>query len=173
MIDRKELCEKIRQMYPDVGECGIDVEAQYDETEKTWVVHLKKGGFKLKTFLEEGDAEIRIMLSETLKGVVAQTLCRKRGGGRVAAYEVLMVNTAVANLIREGKTFQIPSLMQTGRQLGMRTLNDSLLELVKGRVVDPKEAYIKAVDKSALLALYERAGIRFDPDRMQTERGDL
>ena len=57
MIDRKELCEKIRQMYPDVGECGIDVEAEYDQKEKTWVVHLKKGSYKLKTFLEEGDAE--------------------------------------------------------------------------------------------------------------------
>jgi hypothetical protein len=57
MIDRKELCEKIRQLYPDVGECGIDVEAEYDPAEKTWVVHLKKGGYKLKTFLEEGDAE--------------------------------------------------------------------------------------------------------------------
>jgi twitching motility protein PilT len=106
------------------------------------------------------------MLSETPKGVIAQTLCRKRGGGRVAAFEVLMVNTAVANLIREGKTFQIPSLMQTQRQLGMRTLNDSLLELVRNKVVDAKEAYIKAVDKAALVALYERAGIRFDPERL-------
>ncbi len=121
-------------------------------------------------FPADRQTQIRIMLSETLKGVIAQTLCRKRGGGRVAAYEVLMVNTAVSNLIREGKTFQIPSLMQTQRQLGMRTLNDSLCDLVKNKIVDAKEAYIKAVDKSALLALYERAGIRFDPDRMQTER---
>jgi twitching motility protein PilT len=117
-------------------------------------------------FPADRQTQIRVMLSETLKGVIAQTLCRKRGGGRVAAYEVLIANTAVSNLIREGKTFQIPSLMQTQRQLGMRTLNDSLMELVKGRVVEPKEAYIKAVDKSSLLALYERAGIRFDPEKM-------
>jgi twitching motility protein PilT len=119
-------------------------------------------------FPADRQTQIRIMLSETLKGVIAQTLCRKRGGGRVAAFEVLMVNTAVANLIREGKTFQIPSLMQTQRQLGMRTLNDSLLELVKSKTVDAKEAYLKAVDKSGLVALYERAGIRFDPERMSS-----
>jgi len=76
------------------------------------------------------------------------------------------VNTAVSNLIREGKTFQIPSLMQTQRQLGMRTLNDSLLELVTKKLVEAKEAYVKAIDKSGLLAMYERANVRFDPDRM-------
>ena len=119
-------------------------------------------------FPADRQTQIRIMLSETLKGVIAQTLCRKRGGGRVAAFEVLMVNTAVANLVREGKTFQIPSLMQTQRQIGMRTLNDSLLELVKSKTVDAKEAYLKAVDKSGLVALYERAGIRFDPERMSS-----
>jgi twitching motility protein PilT len=117
-------------------------------------------------FPADRQTQVRVMLSETLKGVVAQTLCRKKGGGRVAAYEVLIVNTAVANLIREGKTFQIPSLMQTQRQIGMRTLNDSLLELVKKGLVEPKEAYIKAVDKSSLVALFDRGGIRFDPERM-------
>jgi twitching motility protein PilT len=119
-------------------------------------------------FPSDRQTQIRVMLSETLKGVIAQTLCRKIGGGRIAAYEVLIVNTAVSNLIREGKTFQIPSLMQTQRQAGMRTLNDSLLELVKAKTVDAKEAYIKAVDKGGLLALYERAGIRFDPERLAT-----
>jgi len=117
-------------------------------------------------FPADRQTQIRVMLSETLKGVIAQTLCRKIGGGRIAAYEVLIVNTAVSNLIREGKTFQIPSLMQTQRAIGMRTLNDSLIELVKGKLVEPKEAYIKAVDKCSLIALYERGGIRFDPNRM-------
>jgi hypothetical protein len=68
MIDRKELCEKIRQLYPDVGECGIDVEAEFDPTEKAWVVHLKKGSTKLKTFLEEGDAE-KCMLGQKCVGL--------------------------------------------------------------------------------------------------------
>lgn len=57
MIDKDLLCRKIRELYPDVGECGIDVAAEYDEGQKTWVVHLKKSGRTLKTFLEEGDAE--------------------------------------------------------------------------------------------------------------------
>ena len=59
------------------------------------------------------------MLSESLKGVIAQTLCRKIGGGRIAALEVLIATAAISNLIREGKTFQIPSAMQTGKNHGM------------------------------------------------------
>ena len=117
-------------------------------------------------FPADRQQQIRTMLAESLKGVVAQTLCRKIGGGRIAAYEVLIVNTAVSNLIREGKTFQIPSLMQTQRAIGMRSINDSLLEHVKARTVDPKEAYVKAVDKSGLLAMFERERIRFDPNKM-------
>ena len=57
MIDKKELCEKIRKLYPDIGECGIDVDVEYNQEQKSWVVHLKKDNQKLKTFLEEGDAE--------------------------------------------------------------------------------------------------------------------
>jgi twitching motility protein PilT len=116
-------------------------------------------------FPADRQTQIRIMLSESLKGVIAQTLCKKIGGGRVAAYEILIVNSAVSNLIREGKTFQIPSMLQTQKQLGMCTLNDSLLELVKRHQVKPKEAYIKAVDKQGLLNLFERGGVPFDPAR--------
>ena len=57
MYDKNELCEKIRELYPDIGECGIDVNVDYDETEKTWVVDLKKDHLELRTFLEDGDAE--------------------------------------------------------------------------------------------------------------------
>lgn len=57
MIDKKDLCEKIRTLYPDIGECGIDVDVEYDEGQKAWVVDLKKDRLKLKTFLEQGDAE--------------------------------------------------------------------------------------------------------------------
>ena len=56
MIDRKELCEKIREIYPDIGECGIDVDVEYDETKKAWIVDLKKGTHELKTHLEPEDA---------------------------------------------------------------------------------------------------------------------
>ncbi|MFN8061195.1 MAG: type IV pilus twitching motility protein PilT [Vicinamibacterales bacterium] len=110
-------------------------------------------------FPADRQAQIRVMLSESLKGVIAQTLCRKIGGGRAAALEVLLVNNATSNLIREGKTFQIPSIMQVGRAAGMVTLNDSLMELVKTQKVAPDEAYTKAVDKAGFEALLKRNNI--------------
>ncbi|HCA59805.1 MAG TPA: type IV pili twitching motility protein PilT, partial [Blastocatellia bacterium] len=77
-------------------------------------------------FPADRQQQIRVMLSESLKGVIAQTLLPKKGGGRVAALEVLIVTPAISNLIREGKTFQIPSAMQTGKTHGMVVLNDAL-----------------------------------------------
>jgi hypothetical protein len=61
MIDKAELCEKIREIYPDIGECGIDVDVVYDNTQERWTVNLKKGAQNLKTFLEKGDAELCLM----------------------------------------------------------------------------------------------------------------
>lgn len=61
MIDKKELCEKIRQIYPDVGECDIDVEVHYDTDKKAWVVHLEKEGKKLETYLENEEADACMM----------------------------------------------------------------------------------------------------------------
>jgi twitching motility protein PilT len=101
-------------------------------------------------FPADRQSQVRVMLSESLKGVIAQVLCRKIGGGRVAAREVLLTLPSVANLIREGKTFQIPSIMQTNRRAGMSLLNDALLDLVDQKLVEPKEAYLKAVDKASL-----------------------
>ncbi|HET7753696.1 MAG TPA: ATPase, T2SS/T4P/T4SS family, partial [Anaeromyxobacteraceae bacterium] len=109
-------------------------------------------------FPADRQQQIRVMLSESLKGVIAQTLLPKKGGGRVAALEVLIVTPAISNLIREGKTFQIPSVMQTAKGAGMVTLNDALLDLVKRRVVDPNDAYSKAVAKAELKAALERNG---------------
>jgi twitching motility protein PilT len=99
-------------------------------------------------FPPDRQAQVRVMLSESLRGVIAQTLCKKIGGGRVAAREVLLSIPAVSNLIREGKTFQIPSIMQTNRKTGMVTLNDALIDLVDAKLVEPKEAYMKAVEKT-------------------------
>jgi len=110
-------------------------------------------------FPADRQAQIRIMLSESLRGVIAQTLCKKIGGGRVAALEVLIVTSAVSNLIREGKTFQIPSLMQVGKAVGMATLNESLMNLVTKKLVKPEEAHAKSVDKAGFEALPKRAGI--------------
>jgi twitching motility protein PilT len=109
-------------------------------------------------FPADRQAQIRIMLSESLRGVIAQTLCRRIAGGRVAALEVLIASQAVTNLIREGKTFQIPSMMQVGKAAGMCTLNDALLELVTKKIVAPEEAYSKSVDKAGFEALLKRAG---------------
>ena len=110
-------------------------------------------------FPSDRQAQIRIMLSESLRGVIAQTLCRRIGGGRVAALEVLIATHAVSNLIREGKTFQIPSMMQVGRGVGMVSLNDALLDLVTRKLVAPDEAAAKSVDKTGFETLLKRAGV--------------
>jgi len=110
-------------------------------------------------FPADRQSQIRVMLSESLKGVVAQILCKKIGGGRVAVREVLLAIPAIANLIREGKTFQIPSMIQTNKKLGMVTLNDALLEVVEKKLVEPAEAYMKAADKAGLEAMMKARGI--------------
>lgn len=111
-------------------------------------------------FPADRQQQIRVMLSESLKGVIAQTLLPKKGGGRIAALEVLIVTPAISNLIREGKTFQIPSAMQTGKQHGMVLLNDALINLVQKGLVEAKDAYIKAVDKTGFEMALNRVGLK-------------
>lgn len=118
-------------------------------------------------FPPDRQAQIRVMLSESLKGVISQVLCKKIGGGRVAAREIMLSTPSVSNLIREGKTFQLPSVLQTSRRLGMVTMNDALIELVEGGMVEPQEAYLKATDKVGILNMLKQRGkdISFaDPD---------
>jgi twitching motility protein PilT len=110
-------------------------------------------------FPSDRQEQIRVMLSESLKGVVAQVLCPKIGGGRAAAHEILLGNHAVAAMIREGKTFQLASVMQTAKGQGMITMNDSLIALVQQKKVDPKQAYMKAVDKSGFATMLKSLGI--------------
>jgi len=102
--------------------------------------------------------QIRQMLAGSLVGVIAQMLCRKIGGGRVAAYEILIGGSAVSNLIREKKTFQIYSVMQTGKAQGMMTLNDSLIALVRNGSIEPAEAFRLSVNKSEMTGLLAREG---------------
>jgi len=109
-------------------------------------------------FPADRQSQIRVMLSESLKGVVSQTLCKRVSGGRVAAREILLTTPAVSNLIREGKTFQIPSIMQTSKQLGMVTLNDALIDLVEKKEISPDEAYMKSVEKTGLQASLKAKG---------------
>jgi twitching motility protein PilT len=99
-------------------------------------------------FPTESQSQIRHTLAENLKCVISQELVRAADGrGRRAVVEVLVVTGAVAQLIREGKTFQIPSAIATGRRLGMQLMDQALLALVRTGDIDPDEAYLKAVDK--------------------------
>jgi twitching motility protein PilT len=110
-------------------------------------------------FPSDSQEQIRVMLADSLRGVISQTLCRKIGGGRVAAREVLFNTPPIANLIRERKTFQIGSIVQTSKRLGMQTLNDSLFELVETRQIELEEAYVNATDKTNFLALVKGKGM--------------
>ncbi|HWP80559.1 MAG TPA: type IV pilus twitching motility protein PilT [Candidatus Acidoferrum sp.] len=96
--------------------------------------------------------QIRTQLADVLECVVSQQLIAKKDGdGRVAAIEVLLVNSAVRNLIREGKTFQIPSIIQTGRRAGMITMDDALYELYQSDVISRESAVSYAQDRSYLV----------------------
>ena len=110
-------------------------------------------------FPADRQQQIRVMLSESLKGVISQVLCKKIGGGRVPVLEVLIGTPPVANLIREAKIFQIPSIMQTGKKYGMCLMNESFMDLVRRKVVEPQEAYAKTADKTSLLNMFRKNNI--------------
>ena len=93
--------------------------------------------------------QVRIVLAEALRGVVAQQLLRKKGGGRVASFEILLGSTALSNAIREGKTAMINNMIATGKGRGMISMDQSLTELVKGGLVEPDEALDRALDKES------------------------
>ncbi len=121
-------------------------------------------------FPADRQAQIRAMLSTSLKAVIAQTLCKRADGkGRVAAMEVLLVNAAISNLIREGKIYQIPSIMQTARGSGMVMLNEALFNHVASKTVTPEEAYIKAVDKGGFTTLLKNSGIELNLPNMHLD----
>ncbi len=98
---------------------------------------------------EEKDM-IRAMLSESLKAVISQTLLKKKGGGRVAAHEIMVGTPAIRNLIRENKIAQMYSAIQTGQAFGMKTLDQDLNVLVKKGVVTKEEARSKAANKDSI-----------------------
>ncbi|MDA1088403.1 MAG: type IV pilus twitching motility protein PilT [Verrucomicrobia bacterium] len=123
----------------------------------------------IDAFPADRQNQIRTMLSTSLKGAIAQTLCKRKKGGRVAALEILIVDHGVGSLIRDGKTFQIQSAMQIGAAKGNLLLNDSLARLVAEDIVDPDEAYIKAVDKDDLIERLKKQALPMpsflsDPD---------
>ncbi|MSN26996.1 MAG: PilT/PilU family type 4a pilus ATPase [Geobacter sp.] len=102
----------------------------------------------IDVFPTDQQEQVRAMLSESLKGVVCQQLLKTSDGkGRVAALEIMLGTPAIGNLIREGKTFQIPSIMQTAKKDGMQLMDQHLLDLLKTKKVNPEEAYRCAIDK--------------------------
>ena len=102
----------------------------------------------IDVFPTDQQEQVRAMLSESLKGVICQQLLKTADGkGRAAALEIMLGTPAIGNLIREGKTFQIPSIMQTAKKDGMQLMDQHLLDLLKTKKVNPDEAYRCAVDK--------------------------
>lgn len=96
--------------------------------------------------------QVRSMLSESLKGVMAQTLMKKVGGGRIAAIEIMIGNPAIGNLIREEKTYQINSVLQTSRAEGMQTIDMALFDLVQRKFITAENAIDHAGDKKTMRA---------------------
>jgi twitching motility protein PilT len=101
--------------------------------------------------------QIRTQLSTAIIGILSQTLLPKIGGGRVAAYEMLVVTPAIANLIRENKTYRITSAIQTGQRLGMQLLDDHMFKLWKDGLVDKREIMLKANAPDELATRIARA----------------
>jgi len=104
----------------------------------------------LDAFPVEQQGQIRTMVSESLRGIVSQQLVpRADGKGRVPAFEIMVNTPAVANLIRDAKTFMLPGIIQTGKKLGMQLMDDSLMKLVEDGIISPYEAYDRAEQKKA------------------------
>jgi twitching motility protein PilT len=132
--------------------------------------HLVIGGFSahnatqavdriIDLYAPEYRRQIQMAIADQLRGIVAQVLLRKNGGGRIAARELLLNTPAVASVIAEGKTSQLPMAIEGGRRHGMVPLNDALVGFVQSGVIDPREAYRAASDRAGFLAVLKRQGI--------------
>ena len=114
----------------------------------------------IDSYPHEEQPQVRNMLADSLKGVVSQQLLKTAdGNGRIAAVEILFATPALSNLIREGKTFQVPSLIQTGQQLGMQSMDQCLYNYIKKGLITPEAGFEKALDKVQFLKLLEKEGI--------------
>jgi twitching motility protein PilT len=116
----------------------------------------------IDVFPSDQQAQVRTMLAASLRGVVAQLLMKKHdGSGRVAVNEILVVNSAVAAIIREGATQKLQDVIVAGKGQGMQFMDDAIWEQLLGGVVSPHEAYMKAIDKARFLPFLppEEAGL--------------
>jgi twitching motility protein PilT len=110
----------------------------------------------LDVFPTDQREQIRIMVSESLRGILSQQLVpRADGNGRVLALELLVNTPAVANCIREGKTFMLPGVMQTGKNVGMITMDESLRQLYVQGLISRDETLFRSDDKNQMKAFFE------------------
>jgi len=108
----------------------------------------------IDVFPADQQNKVRATLSESLKGIVAQNLFKRIDKkGRVAALEILVFTTAIANLVREGKTHQIPGMIQVGKRLGNQPLDDAIMEHLRMKRISPEDAYDKCIDKKKFRTL--------------------
>jgi twitching motility protein PilT len=106
----------------------------------------------IEMFPAHQQAQVRSTLADALRAVVSQTLFKRIDiKGRVAALEILIATPAVRNMIREAKTYQIISVMQTGKKYGMQTMDDAIMDLLEKRMINPDDAYSNSIDKSKFL----------------------
>ena len=111
----------------------------------------------IDVFPTEAQEQVRSTFADSLKGVVAQSLFKRIDTrARVACLEIMVGTPAVANIIREGKTHQLSTSLQTGRRLGMQTLDDDIERLVKRRIIAPEEAFEKAVNKERFIGYLKK-----------------
>jgi len=113
----------------------------------------------IEVFPEDAQAQVRTSLAESLRAIVSQTLFKRIDKpGRVAAQEILMGIPSVRNLIREGKTHQLPSVLQTGREFGMQTLDDEICRLLESGIIAPDDALVQAQNKEKVQAGIDKNG---------------
>ena len=116
----------------------------------------------IEIFPANQQGQVRSTLADALKAVVSQTLFKRIDvKGRVAALEVLICTPAVRNLIREGKTYQIPSVMQTGKKYGMQTIDDAIMELLEKKKISAEDAYTNCIEKPKFAKFLKKPPVDF------------
>jgi twitching motility protein PilT len=116
----------------------------------------------IEIFPTHQQPQVRATLADALRAVISQTMFKRIDiQGRCVAFEILIATPAVRNLIREGKTYQVPSSMQTGKKFGMQTLDDAIMELMQNGRIHPDEAYNKCVDKAKFKPFAKSAPLDF------------
>ncbi len=123
----------------------------------------------IDVFPTNQQAQIRTQLSTAIIGILSQALLPRKPKGLVAAYEMLVVTPAIANLIREGKTFRINSAIQTGKKYGMRLLDDSLFGLWKDGHCEEKDVIVRANNPAELIARIKRAKVGTDEEEVEDD----